>query len=43
MEESIRVTQGVPGMKLFRWHTGIGSQGCKVYGYSVRALIGSDA
>ncbi|MCI80553.1 hypothetical protein A2U01_0101824, partial [Trifolium medium] len=26
---AIRVTQGVMGMKLFRWHTGIGRHGCK--------------
>ncbi|MCI68456.1 hypothetical protein A2U01_0089717, partial [Trifolium medium] len=39
----IRVTQGVLGMKLFRWHTGIGRKECKVCVYSVRALVGSDA
>ncbi|MCI35886.1 hypothetical protein A2U01_0057107, partial [Trifolium medium] len=37
------VTQGVLGMKLFKWQTGIGRHRCKVCDDSVRTLVGIDA
>ncbi|MCI32615.1 hypothetical protein A2U01_0053829 [Trifolium medium] len=41
--DAIRVTQCVLGMKLSRWHTGIGCHGCKVCDDIVRALVCIDA
>ncbi|MCI45694.1 hypothetical protein A2U01_0066933, partial [Trifolium medium] len=39
----MRVTQDVLGMKLFRWHTGIGRHGCNACDDSVPALVDIDA
>ncbi|MCI46495.1 hypothetical protein A2U01_0067735, partial [Trifolium medium] len=36
-------TQGVLGMKLHMWHTGIDRHGCKVCDDNVRALVDIDA